>query len=228
MFFDPFAPRGLSCGMELDPATLAIPDRYKLLIGAIVPRPIALVSTIDTQGRTNVAPFSFFAGVGSNPMTLLFCPATSPDGNEKDSLANAKPTAEGGTGEFVVNVVSDSYIRKAIATSEPLPRGSSEFDAVGLTTSPSRVVRAPRVAESLVAFECRTLQVIRTNPGAPSSGNIVLGQVVHVYASDTVINHKLHVDPAALDAVGRMGGMSYCHTRDRFDIPLGLAALKTI
>lgn len=212
--------------MELDPAALSIPDRYKLLIGAIVPRPIALVSTLDAQGRTNVAPFSFFAGVGSNPMTLLFCPATSPDGSEKDSLANSKPPAEGGTGEFVVNVVSDAFVRKAIATSEPLPHGSSEFDAVGLTTAPSRVVRAPRVAESLVAFECRTLQVIRTNPGAPSSGNIVLGLVVHVYVSDTIINAKLHVDPAALDAVGRLGGMNYCHTRDRFDIPLGLAALN--
>ncbi|NUQ53023.1 MAG: flavin reductase family protein [Phycisphaerales bacterium] len=212
--------------MELDPAALSIPDRYKLLIGAIVPRPIALVSTIDGQGRTNLAPFSFFAGVGSNPLTLLFCPANNPDGSEKDSLANAKPTSEGGTGEFVVNVVSDAFARNAVAASEPLPRGSSEFDAVGLTTSPSHVVRAPRVAESLVAFECRTMQVIRTNPGAPSGGNVVLGQIVHVYAADAVINSRLHVDPAALDAVGRMGGTGYCHTRDRFDIPLGLAALK--
>lgn len=212
--------------MELDPAALSIPDRYKLLIGAIVPRPIALVSTIDGQGRTNLAPFSFFAGVGSNPLTLLFCPANNPDGSEKDSLANAKPTSEGGTGEFVVNVVSDAFARKAVAASEPLPRGSSEFDAVGLTTSPSHVVRAPRVAESLVAFECRTMQVIRTNPGAPSGGNVVLGQIVHVYAAEAVINGRLHVDPAALDAVGRMGGTGYCHTRDRFDIPLGLAALK--
>ncbi len=212
--------------MELDPAALSIPDRYKLLIGAIVPRPIALVSTIDSQGRTNLAPFSFFAGVGSNPMTLLFCPANNPDGSEKDSLANAKPTSEGGTGEFVVNVVGDSFARKAVAASEPLPRGSSEFDAVGLTGTPSRVVRAPRVAESLVSFECRTMQVIRTNPGAPSGGNVVLGQIVHVYAADAVINARLHVDPAALDAVGRMGGTAYCRTRDRFDIPLGLAALQ--
>ncbi|MBL8760541.1 MAG: flavin reductase family protein [Phycisphaerae bacterium] len=211
--------------MELDPADLSIPDRYKLLIGAIVPRPIALVSTIDTLARPNLAPFSFFAGVGSNPMTLLFCPANNPDGQEKDSLANAKPTAEGGTGEFVVNVVSDSFARMAVAASEPLPRGTNEFDAVGLTPAPSRVVRPPRVAESLVSFECRTLQVIRTNPGAPSGGNIVLGQVVHVHARESVINHKLHIDPAALDAVGRMGGTSYCRTRDRYDIPLGLAAL---
>lgn len=212
--------------MELDTAGLSIPDRYKLLIGAIVPRPIALVSTIDAQGRPNVAPFSFFAGVGSNPMTLLFCPANNPDGSEKDTLCNAKPAAEGGTGEFVVNVVSDSFARKAIASSEPLPRGTSEFDAVGLAATPSHAVRPPRVAESLVAFECRTLQVIRTNPGAPSGGNVVLGQVVHVFAGDAIVSSKLHVDAAALDAVGRMGGTSYCRTRDRFDIPLGLAALK--
>lgn len=213
--------------MELDPATLPIPDRYKLLIGAIVPRPIALVSTIDAEGRTNLAPFSFFAGVGSNPLTLLFCPANNPDGTEKDTLTNAKPAAEGGTGEFVVNVVSESFIRRAVAAAEPLPRGTSEFDAVGLTTAPSRAVRAPRVAESLVSFECKTLQVIRTNPGAPSGGNIVLGQVVHVRADDSVINSRFHVDPAALDAVGRMGGAGYCRTRDRFDVPLGLAALRT-
>src|ERR1041384_4302218 len=121
--------------MELDPAKIAQPDRYKILIGAIVPRPIAFVSTISQDGRPNLAPFSFFSGVGSNPMTLLFCPVNKADGSEKDSLRNAKPTAEGGTGEFVVNVATDAIARQVAACAEPLPYGKSEFDLSGLTTA---------------------------------------------------------------------------------------------
>src|ERR1051325_3658365 len=98
--------------MEIDPAKIALENRYKLLIGCIVPRPIAFVSTISPDGRLNLAPFSFFNGVGSDPMTLLFCPANKPDGSEKDSLRNAKPIAEGGLGEFVVNLASEPYATK--------------------------------------------------------------------------------------------------------------------
>jgi flavin reductase (DIM6/NTAB) family NADH-FMN oxidoreductase RutF len=81
------------------------------------------------------------------------------------------------------------------------------------------VVRSPRLLESPISFECRTLQVIRTNPGQTAAGNIVIGTVVHVHAEDGVINERFHVDPAALDLVGRMGGDSYCTTRDRFTMP---------
>lgn len=212
--------------MELDPARLPASDRYKLLIGCIVPRPIAFVSTRSPDGRLNLAPFSFFCGVGSNPMTLLFCPANKPDGSEKDSLRNAKPVAEGGTGEFVVNVASAAYAPKVAAAAEPLGYGESEFELAGLTPAPSRVVKAPRVAESPVAFECRTLSVVRTNAGHALGGNIVLGEVVHVYVRDDLINERLHTDPAKLDAIGRMGGLTYCRTRDRFEMPMGRAALK--
>lgn len=211
--------------MELDPASLAQPDRYKLLIGAIIPRPIAFISTISLDGKLNLAPFSFFCGVGSDPMMLLFCPANKPDGSEKDSLKNAKPRGEGGTGEFVVNIASHAYAHQVAAAAEPLPYGESEFDLVNLTPAPSRVVLPPRLAESPVAFECRTDQVIRTGPGTPSAGNIVLGRVVHAYIRDDVINDRFHIDPAGLDAIGRMGGTTYCRTRDRFDIPMGRRAL---
>lgn len=211
--------------MHLDPTQLSPQDRYKLLIGCIVPRPIAFVSTTSPHGSLNLAPFSFFAGVGSDPMTLLFCPANKPDGTEKDSLRNAKPIAEGGTGEFVVNVVSETFERQMAAAAEPLPYGVSEFEFTGLTTAPSAVVRPPRVADSPVAFECRTLQVIRTNPGKPAGGNVVLGQVVHVYVRDDAINDRLHVNPAVLRAIGRMGGTGYCRTNDRFEMPAGAAAL---
>jgi len=203
------------------------PDRYRLLIGAIVPRPIALVATISPDGRPNLAPFSFFAGVGSDPMTLLFCPANRPDGGEKDTLRNAKPESEGGTGEFVVNLAVEAYAAKVAGAAEPLPFGESEFDLVGLTPSPSRVVRPPRVAQSPVAFECRTLQVVRTSPGTPHAGNVVIGRVVHVFVRDGLVNDRFHVDADRLAAFGRMGGTTYCRTRDRFAMPMGIAALPS-
>lgn len=211
--------------MQLDPAALSITDRYKLLIGCIVPRPIALVSTISPDGLLNVAPYSFFNGVGSNPMTLLFCPANNADGSEKDTLRNAKLVDEGGVGEFVVNIVSESIERQMAASAEPLPYGRSEFELAGLTATPSSRIRPPRVAESPVGFECRTTMVVRTNPGAPGGGNIVIGEVMHIHLRDGLVNERLHTDADRLAAIGRMGGLGYCRTRDRFDLPVGAAAL---
>jgi flavin reductase (DIM6/NTAB) family NADH-FMN oxidoreductase RutF len=217
--------------MELDPRSLAQPDRYKIMIGAIVPRPIALVATLSIDGRPNLAPFSFFNGVGSDPMTLLFCPANKPDGTEKDTLRNAKPIAEGGTAEFVVNIVSEPWASRMAACAEALDYGESEFDLSGLTPEPSRVVKPPRVRESLVSFECRTTMVVRTNPlppdgrGVPSGGNIVVGEVVHIRLAEGIANERWHIDPAKIDAIGRMGGLSYCRTRDRFDLPMGRGPL---
>lgn len=212
--------------MELDPLNLTPADRYKLLIGCIVPRPIALVSTVSPEGRPNLAPFSFFNGIGSNPMSLLFCPVNKPDGSEKDSLRNAAPPAEGGTGEFVVNVATEAYARRMAAAAEPLMYGESEFELAGLTAAPSAKVRPPRVAESPVCFECRTLSVVRLNRNAPQGGNVVIGEVVHVYVRDELVNERLHTDPAKLRAIGRMGGAGYCSTQGRFEMPMGRAALE--
>lgn len=212
--------------MELDPATLSQPDRYKLLIGGIVPRPIAFVSSRSPDGRLNLAPFSFFAGVGSAPMTLLFCPANGPNGEEKDTLRNVLPVAEGGVGEFVVNVAVEAYERQMAACAEPLPYGESEFDLSGLHTSPAAAVSVPRVAESPLCFECRTRQVVRLAPGVPAGGNIVIGDIVHVYVRDDLINERLHIDPAKLAAIGRMGGLGYSRTRDRFEMHPGRAAIR--
>jgi len=211
--------------MELEPQDLDIRDRYKLLIGCIVPRPIAFVSTVSTDGALNLAPFSFFNGVGSDPMTILFCPANKPDGSEKDTLRNCKPTDEGGTGQFVVNAAIYEYRRAVAGAAEPLEHGESEFDLTGLNTTPSETVRPPRVAESPWAFECHTVQVIRTNPGRSAGGNIVIGEVRHVYIRDDLLNERFHIDPAALDAIGRMGGLGYCTTRDRFEMRPGRASL---
>jgi flavin reductase (DIM6/NTAB) family NADH-FMN oxidoreductase RutF len=211
--------------MELNPADLAQPDRYKLLIGGVVPRPIAFVSTVSREGRPNLAPFSFFCGVGSNPMTMLFCPANKPDGTEKDSLRNALPEAEGGTGAFVVNVATEAMERQVAGAAEPLPHGESEFELVGLTPAPSRVVRPPRVLESPISYECRTVRVVRTRPGQPAAGNVVLGEVVHVWVRDDLIDERFRIDPERLGAIGRMGGLEYCRTRERFSMPMGKSAL---
>lgn len=207
--------------MEFTPEVLSQPDRYKLLIGGIVPRPIAMVSTVSVEGKHNIAPFSFFAGVGSEPMTILFCPANGPLGEEKDTLRNCKFVSEGGTGECVVNVVPAAIAAKMAVCAHPLPHGESEFDLAGLTPAPSRIVAAPRLAESPISYECKVMNIIRTNPGVPAGGNVILCRVVHVWVRDDVINERKHIDPQALDLVGRMGGLSYCYTRDRFDLPMG-------
>lgn len=213
--------------MEIQPEDLKVNDRYKLLIGGVVPRPIAFVSTVSPEGIFNLAPYSFFAGVGSNPMTLLFCPATKSDGSDKDTLRNCLPPNQGGVGQFVVNVATESYARKVAAAAEPLAPGESEFDLTGLTPRPSTRVRPPRVAESPISYECETVQVIRTNPGQPASGNIVLGQVVCAHIEDTLLNERFHIDAGKLKAIGRLGGPEYCRTRDRFEMPRGRQALKS-
>lgn len=211
--------------MHIDVDQLPISDRYRLLIGCVVPRPIAFVTTVSPQGAPNLAPFSFFNAVGSDPMTLLFCPANRVDGTEKDTLRNAKPEAEGGTGEFVVNVATEELARQVAGAAEELEYGASELDLVGLTTAASQAVTPPRVAESPVAFECVTTQVIRTGGGAPLAGNVVLGRVVHVYIQDDLVDERLRTDPERLAAIGRMGGAGYVTTRDRFEMPRGRKAL---
>jgi flavin reductase (DIM6/NTAB) family NADH-FMN oxidoreductase RutF len=218
--------------MDIDPAALDPATRYKLLIGSIVPRPIAFVSTISPDGRTNLAPFSFFCGVGSNPMTLAFCPVNNTDGSEKDTLANCKPREEGGTGQFVVNIASERYEKLVALAAEPLRRGDTEFDLTGLTPAPGVKVAPPRVAESPISFECETMQVIRTNPGAVGGGNVVLGRVVHVHVADEaageppLLNDRFHVNADVLAAIGRMGGLAYCRTHDRFEMPMGRKVLR--
>ena len=212
--------------MELDVADIPINARYALMIGSIVPRPIAVVGTRDPEGRPNLAPYSFFMGCGTEPMTLVISVANPPGGEgEKDTLRNAKPVAEGGTGEFTVSVATEENIRRVVACAEPIPHGESEFALAGLTPIPGSAVRAPRPAESPVTFECRTLQVIRMAPGRPGGGNLLLGQVVRVHLADGLANERLHVDADRLRAVGRMGGLDYCSTRERGAIPSGIGAL---
>jgi flavin reductase (DIM6/NTAB) family NADH-FMN oxidoreductase RutF len=204
--------------MIVVPEELPAARRYALLIGTIVPRPIAVVGTVSPDGRENLAPFSFFNALSSDPMMLGFCPANTEEGGEKDTLRNAKPTWEGGTGQFTISVATDAIIRRVVACAEPLPYGASEFELAGLTSAQGVAVRAPRVVESPVSYECETFQVIRFGPGVASAGNLVIGRVLRIHLRDDLVNERMHVDPAKLDAVGRMGGFGYTRTRERFDL----------
>lgn len=212
--------------MEFDPETLTQGERYKLLIGGVAPRPIAVISTVSVGGVVNVAPFSFFNAAGPTPMTLMFVPVTPSDGRDKDTLRNARPPEQGGTGQFVVNLAVEGYIRQVAAASHPLPPEVSELERVGLVAAPSVRVAPPRLAASPVAYECVTTQIVPLDPGQPGSGTVVFGRVVYVHVHDDVINERMHIDPDKVAAVGRMGGSLYSRTRERFALPSDLSALE--
>jgi flavin reductase (DIM6/NTAB) family NADH-FMN oxidoreductase RutF len=187
------------------------------MTGIIVPRPVALVSTVDRNGLSNLAPFSFFAGVGSNPPTLLFCPvvrsAAAGVGLDprKDTLRNVEET-----GEFVVNVVSDAIAAAANATAAEVPPEVDEFVLSGLTPRASEAVRPARVAESPAQMECKLVQVIYTGR-EPGAGVVVLGEIVRFHLRKNLVDN-FRVDPAGLDAVGRMAGNTWARTRDRIEL----------
>jgi flavin reductase (DIM6/NTAB) family NADH-FMN oxidoreductase RutF len=204
--------------LSLDPAEFEPRQAYKLMTGIIVPRPVALVSTIDSNGIPNLAPFSFFTGVGSNPPTVLFCPVVrsrSITGEHrdlrKDTLRNVEET-----GEFVINVVSEAIAAAANETAAEVPPEVDEFVLSGLTPLPSEVVRPARVGESPAQMECKLLQVIYTNH-EPGGGVIVLGEIVRFHVRKNLVR-DFRVDPAGLDAVGRMAGNTWVRTRDRIEL----------
>ena len=201
--------------LSIDPARQPARQVYKLMTGIIVPRPIALVSTVDANGVANVAPFSFFCGVGSVPPTLLFCPAlhaadVDPE-LRKDTLRNVEET-----GEFVVNVVSEAIAHAANLTAAQVPPEVDEFALAGLTPLASEVVRPPRVAESPAHMECKLLQVTYTSH-KPGGGVIVLGEIVRFHVRQDLVE-DFRVDPDGLDAVGRMAGNTWVRTRDRIEL----------
>jgi flavin reductase (DIM6/NTAB) family NADH-FMN oxidoreductase RutF len=209
--------------VSIDPTLHQPRQIYKLMTGIIVPRPVALVSTVDSNGVANLAPFSFFSGVGSNPPTVLFCPvvrsrsisaAAQPDLHldlRKDTLRNVEET-----GEFVINIVSNAIAAAANATAAEVPPEVDEFVLSGLTPVPSEVVRPARVAESPAQMECKVLQVIYTSRG-PGAGVIVLGEIVRFHVRKNLLA-DFHVDPEGLDAVGRMAGNTWARTRDRIEL----------
>jgi flavin reductase (DIM6/NTAB) family NADH-FMN oxidoreductase RutF len=194
----------------VDPAASSIHDIEKLLVGVILPRPIAFVSTISLDGVANLAPFSFFTAVCPRPPVICFCNSIRPrDGSKKDTLRNVEAT-----GEFVVNVVSEDFAQQMVACSGDYPPDVSEFDISGLTPIPSDLVKPPRVKESRVQMECRLLQVVTVST-EPGGGSLVMGEVLRFHVDDSVIDNGT-VNPDKLRPIGRMGGITYVRTTDRF------------
>ncbi len=199
--------------MELTPHQHPWQSVYKLLIGAVLPRPIGWISTQNEAGIPNLAPFSFFNAVCGNPPTVLFCPdIRGTDHAIKDTLKNVRQT-----GEFVVNIVTEHLAEVMVKTSAELPEGVDEFQFTGLEKAPSVVVSVPRVAASPVHFECRVSQIIEISD-QPGGGSIVIGEVVHIHVNPDVLLGDDKINPAALKAIGRMGGPTYCRTTDLFDL----------
>lgn len=198
--------------MTIDPREAGFQNVYKLLIGAVVPRPIAFVSTLSREGVPNLAPFSFFTAVSANPPVICFCPVRRPGpAPYKDTLSNIVST-----GEFVVNIVSEEFAGKMNACSAEFPPEVDEFAASGLTPVPSDLVRPPRVAESHVQMECKLYLTIEIGE-LPGSGNLVLGEVVRFHVDDPYFD-DFKIDSEKLRPIGRMGGSTYTRTTDRFEM----------
>ncbi len=209
--------------MYLDFSTLPPRDAYAWMTQAIIPRPIAWVSTVSADGRTNLAPFSFFQAVCSNPPTLMFVPTNNRDGGKKDTLRNIEAVPE-----FVVNLVPFALAGPMNATAAPLPHGESEFDHAGVAPAPSAKVRPPRVAAAPVAFEC-TLDRIVTIGAGVGAGNVVFGRIVALHVAESVLGADgRSIDPVKLDLVARLSGDFYTRTGELFTItrPAGGSALR--
>ena len=182
--------------------------------GSVLPRPIAFVSTVDAAGVFNLAPYSFFTVASANPPIVCFCPSVR---EAKPGLAATKDTLENirATGEFVVNIVSESIVEEMNQTAAQVPPSVDEFSLAGLTPLQSDLVGAPRVAESRVQMECRLLQIVEAS-SRPMGGSIVLGEVVRFHVADEVLEAEMHINADKLQAVGRMAGSDYIRTTQRF------------
>lgn len=197
--------------MIIDAAATEPRHIYKLMTGAIVPRPIALVSTIGADGVLNLAPFSYFTAIGSNPPAVCFSPATRRDASKKDTLRNIEAT-----GEFVINIVSEDFAAQMNLCSGEYPPEADEFALSGLTPLASDLVKPPRVKESRIHMECRLLEIVHVSL-KPLGGSLVVGEVLRFHVDDAIVTDYT-IDPDKLRAIGRMGGPTYTRTTDRFDI----------
>lgn len=180
-------------------------DLYRLFISFIVPRPIALVSTIDVEGRTNLAPFSFYNMVCAKPPVVIVCPGVRRNGVPKDTWINIEATRE-----FAIATVTAEIGPNMVRAAADLPYGESEFAFSGLTPTPARHIRPPLVHESPVNLECRLRQVV-TIGGGPGSTHVVFGDVLGIHVRDELLTTDGVCDPHGLHAVGRLGGDWYAN-----------------
>ena len=198
--------------MLIDPDEVSIGQVYAWMIRIITPRPIAWVATQSPGGVPNLAPFSYFSGVSSNPAALLFCCANRADGTAKDTLRNLREIPQ-----FVVNVVPAHLGPSMLATSAELEYEVSEFSTAGLDPVASQRVVPPGVKESPIRIECEVLQIVPVGSGIGAS-HVILGKILLFDVADYVLDASGKIDPEKVDTIGRMGGRGYCHTRDRFDL----------
>ena len=199
--------------MEIVPDSIPRASLYKILIGSVVPRPIGWISTINASGQPNLAPFSFFNVVCAKPPTVLFCPMIrGTDGVQKDTLNNVKAT-----GEFVVNIFGEELASKMVETSVEIAADVNEFELTGLESAPSIVVKPPRVAESLIHFECKVTQIVEigNNPGG---GSVVIGEIIHLHVDERVLLGEDKINLAALKPIGRLAGSAYVRVTDLFEM----------
>ena len=183
------------------PSDLGPQSTYKLLIGAVVPRPIAWVSTVSGGGAVNVAPMSFFQVAAGNPPTLSVSFTRKEGGGKKDSLRNIEET-----GEFVVNSVNEWNAEQCNDTSASFPYGVSEMEQAGLTPIPSLYIKPPRVGEAAISFECRLDRVVEIGDGTqPGNASMVLGTVLCIHCREEAITENLHVRIDQTRPIGRLG-----------------------
>jgi flavin reductase (DIM6/NTAB) family NADH-FMN oxidoreductase RutF len=199
--------------MEFDPSTHRWQTLYKLLTGAVVPRPIGWVSTISPAGQPNLAPFSFFNAVCANPPTVLFCPMIrGVDSHEKDTLRNLRITPQ-----FVINIVTEELGAAMNLTSVEAPPEVDEFEVAHLIRQPSVKVLPPRVAASPIHFECELAQIVEIS-NQPGGGSIVIGRVVYIHVAENVLLGEDKIDLAKLKPIGRLAGGDYTRVTDIFQM----------
>ncbi len=182
-------------------------ERYKLLIGCVVPRPIGFVASKGAEGIPNLAPFSFFNGVSANPPTVAFSVGDR-GGEMKDTSRNISERPE-----FIVHIVSEPLAEQMNTTCADFGAHVDEFTESGLTAVPGTMVDVPRVAEALVALECRMSHHLRIGDAPPLTSHI-LGEIVYWHIDDRLLDEHNRIDPVALQAIGRMGGIEYTRTQD--------------
>jgi flavin reductase (DIM6/NTAB) family NADH-FMN oxidoreductase RutF len=199
--------------MEVSPDTLEWRDAYKLLIGSILPRPIAFVTTMDESGIINAAPFSFFTAICADPMLICFSPMRrGSDGAKKDTLVNIEKTRQ-----FVINIVSEDMAEQMNNCAVEFPPEVDELEVTGLTQEPSLKVKVPRIKESLVHLECELYQVLDFGDSA-GAGSLVIGKVLNVHVEDELVQNG-RIDTTKLQPIGRMAGNTYTNPLGKtFDI----------
>jgi flavin reductase (DIM6/NTAB) family NADH-FMN oxidoreductase RutF len=191
--------------LHFDPNDLSVGRLQNLLQGAIAPRPIAFASTLDSHGRPNLAPFSFFNMFGANPPIVVFSPSRSGrDNTTKNTYDNVKEVPE-----VVINAVTYAMVKQVSDASISYPKGVNEFEMVGFTMEPSELVKPFRVKESPVQLECKVMQVIETGLEG-GAGNLVICEVLRIHINPDVLDEEGRIVADRIDLVARMGGDVYC------------------